>query len=328
MTWSSFTRAEAAALGAAVAGARKLQLITSGPSLVEIAPGAPPRGFGVIGALSSYFTDAGMSVMAGRTFADVDSGVVVLDRRAAGVVAGDTTDPVRAVGKAITMNGNPHLVIGVVTGERGGPGLTAFVPVGAAGRAIPGTRAPSLILIASVIEDVNRLRGEAERWAGARYGPAWKDRVTVSTNRQRVEQIATAMLILKLLMGAVTGISLLVGGIGIMNVLLASVAERTREIGVRKSIGARDRDVLVQFLAESVVITGVGAAAGVALGLGIAFAVAAVMRAKTRAPVYAAVTPSTIIVAASLSVLIGIGFGLYPALRASRLSPIDAIRKE
>jgi putative ABC transport system permease protein len=123
-------------------------------------------------------------------------------------------------------------------------------------------------------------------------------------------------------------VSLLVGGIGIMNVLLASVAERTREIGIRKATGARDRDILVQFLGESVAITGAGATLGVLLGLAIAFGAAAVMRMRTEAPVEAAVTPGTIIFAASASIVIGLAFGLYPALRAARLSPIDAIRHE
>jgi putative ABC transport system permease protein len=143
-----------------------------------------------------------------------------------------------------------------------------------------------------------------------------------------VEQLTQALLVFKILMGAITGVSLLVGGVGIMNVMLAAVIERTREIGVRKAMGARNRDILVQFLAESVAITSTGAAMGVLLGLGIAFLAAAIMRLQTQAPVHAAVTLSTVLVAAVASVIVGITFGLYPALRASRLSPIDAIRHE
>jgi putative ABC transport system permease protein len=147
-------------------------------------------------------------------------------------------------------------------------------------------------------------------------------------NSVRVEQLTQALFVFKILMGAITGVSLLVGGVGIMNVLLASVVERTREIGVRKAAGARHRDILVQFLAESVTITSAGAALGVLLGLGIAFLTAAIMRAQTNAPVHAAVSFNTIAVAGLASVMVGLAFGLYPALRAARLSPIDAIRHE
>lgn len=130
--------------------------------------------------------------------------------------------------------------------------------------------------------------------------------------------------VFKLLMGAITGISLLVGGIGIMNVLLASVAERTREIGIRKAAGARNRDTRLQFLSESVAITGTGAALGVLLGLGVAFATAAIIRSQTQAVVHAAVTLPTIAVAVLASAAIGIGFGInrpsgrHGSLRSTR----------
>lgn len=113
-----------------------------------------------------------------------------------------------------------------------------------------------------------------------------------------------------------------------MNVLLASVAERTREIGIRKATGARPRDVLLQFLSESVTITGMGSLLGVALGLGSAFAVTTFMRTQTKAAIYAAFTWGTVLVAVGSAVVVGIAFGMYPALRASRLSPVDAIRHE
>ena len=323
-----FTRADAASLGAAVEGWDKLALISSGAALVSLDSATAPRGFGVMGVLATHFGDAGMRFVAGAPFADADTAVVVLNTRAAGVVAGDSLTPGAALGRTLDLAGAPHRIIGVVEGGRQGAPLGAFVPVDDAARAIPGTRAPAITLVARRIEDVDPLRAGVERWVASRYGASWADRASVRTNRARVEQVATGMLVFKLLMGAIAGVSLLVGGIGIMNVLLASVAERTREIGIRKAAGARDRDILIQFLAESVTITGAGAALGVALGLGIAFLTAAVMRARTNAPVHAAVTPGTIMFAAGLSVMIGLVFGLYPALRAARLSPIDAIRHE
>jgi putative ABC transport system permease protein len=323
-----FTLADARALDGAVQGEHRVALVTSGAAIVLLDSATPPRGFGVIGVLETHFKAAGLTTVAGRTFTDADTGVVVLNERAAGVVARDSAAPAKAVGLTLRLNGNPFTVIGVVSGGAQATALAAIVPVSDAARAIPGTRAPTLALVAPRIEDVDQFRGEAERWMAARYGAKWKDRAEVSTNQSRVDQVATVIRVFKLLMGAITGVSLLVGGIGIMNVLLAAVAERTREIGVRKATGARDRDVLIQFLSESVVITGAGATVGVALGLGIAFLAAAIMRAQTHATVHAAITPGTILVAAGLSVAIGIGFGLYPALRASRLSPIEAIRHE
>lgn len=322
-----FRRADIDALLAAVDGEVKHALITQGGVLVEL-DGAP-RGFGVTGTLASEFRWSGAELVAGRAFADTDTAVVVLNERAAGVVARDSLAPAKAVGATLVFNGNPHTVVGVVRGGSGTAApLAALVPVDDAERALPGVRAPTMVVTAERIEEVDRIRAEVEAWMAARYGAAWKDRATVRTNQARVKQVASGMLIFKLLMGAITGVSLLVGGIGIMNVLLAAVAERTREIGIRKATGARDRDILTQFLSESVAITSAGATVGVVLGLGIAFLTAAIMRAQTKAPVEAAVTPTTILVAAGLSVLIGVGFGLYPALRASRLSPIDAIRHE
>ncbi len=152
--------------------------------------------------------------------------------------------------------------------------------------------------------------------------------VTITTQAARAKQARQGVLLFKLLMGAVTGISLLVGGIGIMNVLLASVPERTREIGIRKATGARQRDIMMQFLAESVAITGVGSLAGVVLGLATGFGVAAFMRMQTQAQVQAAFTWGTVAVAVLAAVMVGLVFGICPALRAARLSPIDAIRHE
>ncbi|MHB1298336.1 MAG: ABC transporter permease, partial [Gemmatimonadaceae bacterium] len=324
----------ARALRDAVEGEEKVVLVTTGGALVVLDSASLPRGFAVLGTLEAHAEDAGLELLAGRWYRDADTAVIVLNRRAAGVVAGDTAAPERALGRTIRLQGNPHEVIGIaVARERtgrgsGGDGLTGFVPVDAAEQAIAGPRVPALIVSAPRIEEVDSLRARTERWAAATYGPKWKDRLTISTNQARVAQVTAGMLVFKLLMGSITGVALLVGGIGIMNVLLAAVAERTREIGIRKATGARDRDILVQFLSESVAITSAGAAVGVALGLGIAFATAAIMRTQTSAPVRAAVTPGTIAVAAGAAVFIGVVFGLYPALRASRLSPIDAIRHE
>jgi putative ABC transport system permease protein len=134
---------------------------------------------------------------------------------------------------------------------------------------------------------------------------------------------STINTILTLLLGGIAGISLLVGGIGVMNVMLVTVAERTREIGVRKAIGAKRRDILRQFLIESVVMSGTGGLIGVTMG---------VLTAKIASAVQSNITllakPSAAVVALGFSAAVGIFFGYYPALRAARLDPIEALRYE
>jgi putative ABC transport system permease protein len=148
------------------------------------------------------------------------------------------------------------------------------------------------------------------------------------SDESRLEQAKRALLIFKLFMGALMSISLIVGGIGIMNVLLSSVIERTREIGIRKATGAAQRDILWQFLSESVVITGVGSMIGLLLGVTAAFTISAIMRKAANAPIQAWLSASTVLVAIGASVIVGLAFGLYPAMRAAKLSPIDAIHHE
>jgi len=176
------------------------------------------------------------------------------------------------------------------------------------------------------VEAVQDSRKAVEAWVTAR---GWTGAVDVqSRGPERLEQITSGIRVFKILMGAFTAISLLVGGIGIMNVLLASVAERTREIGVRKSVGASRRTIVAQFLAESVVIALAGTVLGATLGLGGAMVVTAIMRAQTQVVIYAVVTWQTVAVSMAAAAVVGLLFGTYPALRAARLSPVDAIQRE
>jgi len=129
-------------------------------------------------------------------------------------------------------------------------------------------------------------------------------------------------------MGLIVGISILVGGIGVMNVLLISVTERTMEIGIRKAVGAQPSDIIMQFLCESVTVSAAGSVVGLLLGVLGTIAFIPIIRFITKAPFQAAFTLNTILIISIVALAVGMIFGTYPALRASRLNPVEAIRRE
>jgi putative ABC transport system permease protein len=143
-----------------------------------------------------------------------------------------------------------------------------------------------------------------------------------------VRQVREGMFLFKLVFGLITGIAVLVGGVGVMNVLLMSVTERTREIGIRKAVGARRSDIRAQFLAEAMIVSGGGSLIGMAVGLAGIFALMPVVRAVTRVSFQAAITWETLLVVCGVAVAVGVVFGTYPATRAARLSPVEAMRHE
>lgn len=241
------------------------------------------------------------------------------------------SDPKTAVGQEVTLRESRFTIIGVM--EQAGPDekrLAALVPYTVLDRVAPATvdgGMPTLVIRARGVEEVTALRTEVEQWLRAHVGLPGSYEVQTSAADQ-LDQARQGILVFKLALGTFAGIALLVGGIGIMNVLLSAVLERTREIGIRKACGAQQRDIMVQFLAESVAIACAGALLGAVMGLAGAFGATAVMRQVTEAPIHAALTWSSILASAAIAVTVGLVFGSYPAVRASKLSPIDAIRHE
>lgn len=155
-----------------------------------------------------------------------------------------------------------------------------------------------------------------------RHGNAGQNKYINYTAESQLEIANTIMGVLTTVVGAIAAISLLVGGIGVMNIMLVSVTERTREIGIRKAIGAKHKDILLQFLVEAVIISGIGGIIGTVLGIGFSLIVAAFIKVPPT------VSISTILIAWVFSAGVGIFFGIYPANKAAKLDPIEALRYE
>ncbi len=336
-----FLREHADTVKTVVGDSASVILLISGQSLVSTKLDTTTRATIVDGSLETIGNEMREYVIIGRMFSRDEvlaaTAVTLISRSLALRVFPGLADSL-IIGESLLFYGNHRQVIGIIEpsnsnagGGDGGARDFALMPVTVAEEAMAPAlvgRASSIIVKVRKVEEVAAVKRRIESWLRSSYGESWNSVISLSTNEMRVAQVAQGMMLFKILMGALTGVSLLVGGVGIMNVLLASVAERTREIGIRRATGALRRDLLLQFLAESVVITMAGSAIGIVLGAGGAYAATALMRRVTEAQVYAGFSFSTFAVAVLASVSVGLGFGLYPAMRASRLSPIDAIRHE
>ena len=229
------------------------------------------------------------------------------------------------INKKITISDRVVTIVGVARSSRARqPEL--FFPITLLTKEELMASPPQCIIEAGEVIHVQPLKAEIMKWIKQRYGNT--DDFSVQTNELRVEQAAQGFKLFRIIMGLIVGISVVVGGIGVMNVLLISVTERTVEIGIRKAVGANRKDIILQFLSESITISLFGSLLGLVIGVLGTMIIIPIIKVLTQIPFQAAYTANTLMVVSILAFVVGIVFGTYPAMRASRLDPVEAIRRE
>jgi putative ABC transport system permease protein len=256
-----------------------------------------------------------------RSDVDTRRRVVVLGATTADRLFADR-DP---IGRQVSVAGVRFRVIGVLarTGSSsfGGadPDLTAYIPITAAQRLLGTQRVDGIAVKAPRLEGIEVLGDQIVAALGQRY-PG--EKFSAVTQEQILGVVGQILGLLTLVLVAIASISLLVGGVGITNIMLVSVRERTREIGLRKAVGARQRDILLQFLIEAVLLTTAGGLTGIGLGIGGAIVI------DRLSPIPAVITWWSVALAFGVSAGVGVFFGVAPARRAGRLDPVTALRSE
>ena len=297
---------------------------------VSVVYGSESRTVGTIGTDASYIVTQDWNLAQGRNFLDTET----RSGRAACII-GETVHEklfgsTDAIGKRIRVSNVSCEVIGVLA-EKGESGFgtdrddVVLMPLRTYHRRIAGdTDINRINISAHDGVDTAKVQSDIERLLRERRGITAReeDDFRVADMKQIADTQTATTGVLTMLLGAVAGVSLLVGGIGIMNIMLVSVTERTREIGIRLAVGAQESQVLMQFLVEAVVLSLFGGTVGVVLGL----ALAAVASIGMSIPLV--LDPRIVVIAFAFSALIGIVFGYFPARRAAQLNPIDALRHE
>ena len=312
------------------------------PSIAAVAPSAPGTAqlvYGannwstqIIGTTPSYLDVRDWTLAAGNTFTDSDlraaTRVALLGQTVVKNLFGDEE---YAVGKTIRIRNSPYIVLGVLAAK--GQSLdgrdqddTVLVPVTTAQRKLFGSRVAGTVRFIMVQAESAEAMPAAEKSMSAllrqrhRIREGMDDDFTIRNLTAAADAAEQTAKVMSLMLGAIASVSLLVGGIGIMNIMLVSVTERTREIGIRMAIGARGRDILLQFLLEAIIISVIGCLIGVALGVGGAWLV------NILSGTAVVITASSIFTAFVVAAAVGIFFGWYPAKKAAAMKPIDALR--
>jgi len=288
---------------------------------------------GVIGTTPSMLEVRDWGVSSGRPFTEEDVRNASKVALMGATVVNNLFRNISPVGQMVRIKNIPFTVIGVLEEKGQSPNGqdqddTIYIPVTTAQKKLFGTSFPGMIRIAMVKakspEDLPVAEKQITEYLRQKHhiGPKQEDDFSVRNLTQMMQAAEQSTRIMTLLLGSVASISLLVGGIGIMNIMLVSVTERTREIGIRMAVGAQTWDIRLQFLIEALCLSLAGGVIGILLGVSGSAAIASLAGWSTT------ISPIAILIAFSFSGLVGIFFGYYPAYKASLLSPIEALRHE
>ncbi|WP_017655904.1 ABC transporter permease [Fortiea contorta] len=284
----------------------------------------------IIGTTPSFLIVRDFEVDKGRFFTDIDmkrsNQVVVLGADLKTRLFGNSNP----VGQQLRIKNTSFQVIGVLTGKGSTLGVNydeaALVPIMTAANRIVGQTSPYGLEVSYIVasaknaESVDAAQFQITNLLRRRHKLTGEDDFTIRSQKDALQTVGQISSALTVMLAAIAGISLFVGGIGIMNIMLVSVTERTQEIGLRKAIGATEQDILLQFMIEAVIVSAVGGLLGTTVGVSGIFLVAAVT------PLQAGISPVAITMAVGISGGIGLFFGVIPARRAAKLDPIVALR--
>ena len=298
-------------------------------SATTVVSGGESRMASIIGTVSGYLPITNWTLAAGRTFTEGEergSSVCLIGETVRSSLFGRSSP----IGEDIRLGRINCEVVGLLE-KKGQAAMGSdqddlvILPLRTFQRRIAGNSDVNVIMVSAVAkEDTRKVQADIERLMRERRGVTVgrEDDFSVNDMTQIADTMSGTTTILTGLLAAVAGVSLLVGGIGIMNIMLVSVTERTREIGIRLAIGAMERQVLTQFLVEATILALLGGFIGILFGLALAYGVGVLLDLPF------VLSPAIIVVAFVFSALIGSGFGYFPARRAARLNPIEALRHE
>jgi putative ABC transport system permease protein len=312
----------------------------SSSSFLQLIVGSENLNAQVTGTTQEYMVINNLEVAIGSFFSEAEyqrsAKVAVIGPNVAETLFGETSP----IGQKMRMGSIIVTVIGVLESKGGMMNSSddaVFIPLTALQQTVSQSRTAqgehvvsSISLTVSdeektdqVVEEITSLLRERHRLT---YGV--DDDFNIQSMEDIVETMQETSNTLTILLGSIAAIALLVGGIGVMNIMLVSVLERTREIGIRKALGARERDIWAQFLIEAIFLTFTGGIIGVIIGWGFSYLVPKLASQMGMGEFTTLVTTDIIVLAVSVSVGIGLFFGFYPAWNASRLNPIEALRSE